>query len=179
MKDLKSKLKLVDHFSTEIEIQKMDFIKKLDAVVDEGRIDLFSDAFDMFSGSKNIYKGEVRMDGFQIKRKRRFFDMNRNRSVAKGQYIQKGKKLLIETEIDGLTGLMTFTYFVLILVYSVLLMALFSGGILFSDEFTFFRPFMLIHAVFMFGLPYYLMRRNVKKMKNDLEREFQYLANKT
>jgi preprotein translocase subunit YajC len=39
-------------------------------------------------------------------------------------------------------------------------------------------PFIFIHAVFMFGIPYFMMRRSARKMKHDLEREFFYLTKK-
>jgi len=37
-------------------------------------------------------------------------------------------------------------------------------------------PFLFIHAAFMFGIPYFMMRRSVKRMKHDLEREFYYMT---
>ena len=37
-------------------------------------------------------------------------------------------------------------------------------------------PFLLLHAAFMFGIPYLVMRNSTKRMKYDLTREFHYLA---
>ncbi|MDX1830013.1 MAG: hypothetical protein R3342_10760, partial [Lutibacter sp.] len=70
--------------TTEIEIPKNEFVSIFKKHVDEGSIGIFSDTFDIFSSSKNEYKGYVGLDGFKIKRRKRFFDMNMNLSVANG-----------------------------------------------------------------------------------------------
>jgi hypothetical protein len=39
-----------------------------------------------------------------------------------------------------------------------------------------FIPFIVFHATVMMGMPYLFMRRSVKKLKYDLEREFYFLT---
>lgn len=170
------KIKLAQELITEIDIQKEDFVTKLKNQVDKGGTDMFSDTFDVFSSSKNIYKGYVDFEYFQIKKRRKFFDMNMNMAVAKGDYTQKGEKLIINTEINGLSGFMI-PFIILILVFYT-----FSIGTFFiSDnnvggDFVFFFPFFILQALFMIGFPYFLMKRSVKNMKHELEREFYFLT---
>jgi len=46
-----------------------------------------------------------------------------------------------------------------------------------SGDMKWFVPiFLAIHAVFMLGIPYFLARRAVSRMKYELEREFYYMT---
>ena len=42
----------------------------------------------------------------------------------------------------------------------------------------FVLPFVVLHGLFMAGIPYLIMRRGVSKMKYELERELHYIAAK-
>lgn len=172
------RINLIDHFTTDIEILKSEFVTNFRRHVDEGTTGMFSDTFDIFSSSKNVYKGHVGMEGFKIKRRRKFFDMNMNLAVASGTYNQKGEKLIIETEINGFSGMMIPFYIFLLIFYSIFII-----GFLMTDEIGgnapgLFLPFILIHGLFMLGIPYFIMRRSTKNMKHELEREFYYMTKK-
>lgn len=172
------KLKLIDHLITEIEIPKSQFILKFKGQVDSEEIGHFSDLFDVFSSSKNEYKGQVGQDSFKIKRRRRFFDMNLSSAIAKGTMTQTENILVIQTEINGFNNMVIPYYIVLVLFYSVFIgMFLFSGSVEGSVGFLVF-PFVIIHAAFMFGIPYFIMRKGTKRLKYDLERELFYMAKK-
>ena len=43
-------------------------------------------------------------------------------------------------------------------------------------EIGFVFPFLVVHAAFMFGVPYFMMRRSTNRMKYQLEREFYYMT---
>ncbi|PTX12245.1 hypothetical protein C8N40_11443 [Pontibacter mucosus] len=178
MKDFFRKIKLVDNLTTEIEIQRNEFVARLKENVDEGSTSLFSDMFDVFSSSSNEYKGTIRMEYFKLRRRRRFFDMNMNVAVAKGTFTQKEKILIVDTEINGFSGMMIPFYMFAIIFYLI-----FISTFLFAENIegaSFAFPFLVIHAAFMFGLPYFVMRRSVDRMKHELEREFYYMTkNKT
>ncbi|MBK3515964.1 hypothetical protein [Carboxylicivirga marina] len=176
MTDLLKKLKLLAFLKTELEISKHDFISRLRTTVDEGETGMFAEAFDAFSSSKNEYKGHVGFDGFKIKRRRRFFDMNMNLAIAKGSYIQHGDKLLIDTEINGFRGMMIPFYIGLIIVYAIIFIAFLSVDNIEGNMDYMAIPFIIIHAVFMGGIPYLMMRRSVSRMKHELEREFFFLT---
>ena len=167
MKEFLRKIRLIENFTTELKIQKNDFVIALRAHVDEGSTDFMSGSFDGFSSSKNEFKGHVGFDGFKIKRRGRFFETNMNTAIAKGTYLQKEDSLLIKTEINGFHGMMIPLYAVGLLIYSIAIV-----GLLFADNVernvaAFTIPFLLIHAGFMFGIPYYLMRRSTRKMAYD------------
>ena len=173
------KLKLTEYLTTELEIQKNEFVNKLRENVDEGDTGFFSDSFDMFSSSKNEYKGNVGFEGFKIKRRRRFFDMNMNFAIAKGKFIQRDNLLIIETEIKGFHGMMIPTLIILIFIYSFFIGAFLMSDNIEGNEDGFAIPFLIFHAVFMLGIPYLVMRRSINRMKHDLERELYYMTKKS
>lgn len=177
MNDFLKKLKLLEHQSIDIEIQKAEFISKLKQQVDVGSLGIFSDTADLFSSSKNQYKGEVGAEGFKIKRKRKFFDLNWNIAVASGRYRQENERLIIETEINGFNGVMIPFYLILLVFYTVFFITS-LWSIQDGNGAGLFLPFILFHALFMFGIPFLIMRRSVSRMKHELEREFFYLTKK-
>lgn len=83
MKEILTKLKLIEDFSTTIKMEQNAFYVRFKSCVDEGNR-LFSNAFDVFSRSKNEFKGHVAPDNFKIKRRSRLFEMNPNLAVAQG-----------------------------------------------------------------------------------------------
>jgi len=176
MKNFLRKIKLIDNFSTQIVIQKSEFMKKLKEHVDEGDIGFFSNTFDVFSSSKNEYRGHVGFDNFKIKRRKKFFDMNMNLSVAEGTYRQNGDNLIIEGEINGFSGAMIPFYVVVLIFYLIFIVGFFMTDSMPLLMMFVVVPFLLIHASFMLGMPYLMMRRSVKRMKHELEREFYFLT---
>lgn len=78
MEDILRKLKLIDYLTTDLQLNRTEFIERLSAITDEGTTGMFVDMFDVFSSSKNELKGQVNYDGFTLKRRRRFFDTNMN-----------------------------------------------------------------------------------------------------
>lgn len=175
MKEFLRRLGLVEDFSTELPIEKTAFVNRLKSQVDEGDIGVFSDPFEVFSSSKNEFKGQVGFNKFKIKRRRRFFDMNLNNAIAQGTYVQEGGPLRINAEINGFIG-MTIPFFLLIAFYLIFIGAFFMADSIEGNEAGFVLPFIVIHAAFMFGIPYLVMRRSVKRMKHDLEREFYFMT---
>jgi hypothetical protein len=176
MKRFLEKLRLIEYLTTELEIQKSDFLKNFKHHVDEGDIGYFSGAFDAFSSSKNEYKGHVGNENFKIRRRRKFFDTNMNLATAKGIYRQKGNNLIIETEINGFSGMMIPMYIFLIIFYSIFIFGFFMADNIEGGDQVFVGPFIFIHALFMFGIPYFIMRRSVHRLKHELEREFYYMT---
>ncbi len=125
MKEFLQKIKLIDHLTTELEIQKSDFLSNFKSCVDEGNIGYFFGAFDVFSSGKNEYKGHVGYDSFEIKRRRKFFDMHMNFAIAKGKYIQKVTTLIINTEINSFNGMMI-PFYIFIIIFTPFLLSHFS-----------------------------------------------------
>lgn len=178
MKDFLKKIKLVADLTTEIEIQKSEFINKFKHHVDEGDVGPFLGGLDIFSSSKNEYKGHVGFDKFKIKRRRRIFDTNMNFAVASGTYRQRENRLIIETEINGFSGMMIPFYILITVFYSIFIVGFFMAENTSDSDFFFAGPFIFIHALFMFGIPYFIMRRSTQRLKYELEREFHYISRK-
>ena len=175
MKTFLKKIKLIENFSTELQIEKHDFVKSFRRHVDESSSGLIKDLLDAFSSSKNEFKGSVGINAFRIKRRKRFFDSSLP-LVAEGTYRQRGESLLIDAEISGASKMMISFCVFLLLFYLVAL-----GSIIMKDDqdlrvAAVTVPFLFIHAAFMFGIPYFMMRRSIKRMKHDLERELYYLT---
>lgn len=173
MKEFLKRLKLIDRMTTTLQISKVEFVNRLNEITDQGSTGIFSDSFDIFSSSNNEFKGQVNFDNFKIKRRRRFFDTNMNFAVANGTFIENNGQLTIETELNGFNNFFILFYVLLILFYSF-----FIFGLIASDNNIEFIaiPFIILHATFMFALPYFIMRRSVKRLKYELEREFFYLT---
>jgi hypothetical protein len=175
MKAILEKLKLVDYLTTELPIDKKDFIDKLKMHVDQGDIGIFFSAFEVFSSSKNEYKGTVTSDSFKIRRRRKFFDMTMSPAIAEGSFRQRENRLIIESTIKGFHGIFI-PFIALLLIFYIA----FILSFIFSDNpgamGLFMIPFIFIHAAFMLGIPYFIMRRSVSRMKYELERDFYYLT---
>jgi len=175
MKEFLKKLKLIQHLTFEIDIQRSDFVTKLRNSVDEEEIGTFSDPFEAFSSSKNEYKGQVETHKFKIKRRKKFFDMNMNFAVAEGTYKQQDENLRFEIEINGFIKMMIAFYIIVTLFYILFIGAFFMVDV--EDDFpVVILPFILLHGAMMFGMPYYMMRRSASKMKHEIEREFFFIA---
>lgn len=178
MEDFLTRLKLKHTIAIDLPIAKSEFVERFKKVVDHGTLDPFSEIFDVFSRSKNIYKGSVNLDGFRIKRKRKFFDMHMNLAIAEGRFDSKNDSVKIVGIINGFRGMMVPFYIFIIAIYLLMLSIIF-----FTESWNDFPfemiPFIFLHAAFMLGLPYVMMRGSAKNLKHDLEREFYYLTRNT
>jgi hypothetical protein len=179
MKEFLKRLKLIDHLTTELQISKSDFVKKLKEHVDEGDTGVFLSAFEVFSSSKKEYKGTIGYEGFKIRKRRKLFEMNMTSAIAEGKFNQRDELLNIETEINGFHRMYILFYAFGIVFYPVFILSVaFAENTGTASVMLTVIPFLLVHGAFMFGMPYFFMRRSTKRMKYDLEREFFYMTKK-
>ncbi|NOS92536.1 MAG: hypothetical protein HOP30_11480 [Cyclobacteriaceae bacterium] len=173
MKSFLIKIKLIEYLTIELPISKVDFVQRLSSVTDKGDTGMFAGAFDIFSSSKNELKGVVSLDGFRIRRRRRIFDTNMNMAIATGTFKETDSGLVIHTKINGFNNFFILYYVLLVFVYGMI-----ASLMAFSDQNTEFVIFLflVIHAVFMFLIPYFFMRSATRRLKHELEREFFYLT---
>ena len=176
MKQFIRSLELIEDFSTEIKIEKIVFLERFKSSVDEGNTGIFSDILDAFSSSKNQFKGHVGLDNFKIKRRRRFFDIDMNFAVAEGTYRQQGESLIIEAEINGFKNFMIPFYLLALAFYAFFIVVFISADDVTGLVAILAFPFIVVHAAFMLGIPYLMMRRSVMIMKHELERGFYYMT---
>ena len=179
MNEFLKKLKLIDHFTVELEVERYFFVDRLMSVVDPGDTGTLFSSFEGLSSSKKEYKGKVGDNGFEIRRRKRLFDMNMGSAIAKGEWRQRDNHLIIETEINSFNNFFILFFVILIVIYvfGVISLLFARNGEDGNNLITLVAlPFLLLHAAFMFGVPYIVMRNSTKRMKYDLTREFHYLA---
>jgi hypothetical protein len=96
-------------------------------------------------------------------------------AVAEGRFVQRENMIVVESTIRSFGG-MYIPFFILLLVFY----AVFIGFVGFSDSTgnvdLLFIPFVFIHALFMLGIPFFVMRRAVSRMKYELERDLYFLT---
>jgi NADH:ubiquinone oxidoreductase subunit 3 (subunit A) len=173
MDNLLRRLELKDDLSTNLQMGKADFVRQLASITDRADTGIFSDSFDIFSSSKKEFKGQIGSTGFKIKRKRRFFDTNMNTAIAKGAFSENNGAISIETEINGFPNSYILYYIFLIVFYSIVIIIVSFSN---TNAKLWSIPFLLVHGTLMFFVPYFMMRRSVKRLKYELEREFYYFA---
>ena len=173
MKEFLKRIKLIDSMTTTLQTSKVEFVNRLKEIIDEGNTGMMSDTFDVFLSSKNEFKGQINFNSFKVQRRRRVFDTNMNFAVANGTFTENNGQLTIETEINSFNNFFIIFYAFLIIFYSIFFLDFLDSDN--NGEFIAI-PFILLHGTFMFGLPYFMMRRSVKRLKYELEREFFYLT---
>ncbi|HEY0656045.1 MAG TPA: hypothetical protein VGD65_23080 [Chryseosolibacter sp.] len=175
MRALLERLKLVDYLTTEIPIEKRVFVERLRNSVDPGGTGFLGVPLEAFRSTKNEYKGVVTDDSFKIRRRKRMFDSNLALAKAEGTFRQKDEKLIITSTITGFNNfIIPFLIFILIFYLAAIVSFAFFGP---KDDFAWvIFPFILVHAAFMVGIPYFVMRRSVAKLKYDLERDFFFMT---
>lgn len=176
MDKLLTKLNFIKTATIELPIEKYNFISILNSNIDKSELGYFSDIGDVFSSSKAEYKGHINSYGFKLKKKRKFFDTNVNFATVEGQFDQQGDTLKIKMEINGFSNQMAPFFIMVPLFYLFAIVMVFQGGG--TESSIIAIPFLLIHALFMFGIPYFIMRRSVKRMKYELERDLYFMIKK-
>ncbi len=170
------KLKLIENTTIELPISKIDFIKKFRDNVEYSDLNFTAfEGFEVFSSSKLEYKGTISDRGFALKKRRKLFDTNYSFAKANGTFRESFDKLIITTEINSFRKKMYFFLAFILLFDLLILTSFFLGGTSFP---IFILPFILIHGILMIGIPYIVMRRSVKRMVYDLERDFHYWVTK-
>jgi hypothetical protein len=172
MNNILRKIGLADSMKIELEIDKKEFVKILKANVDENK----SDFMDVFSSSKNNYKGVVSYDRFEIKRKHRLFDMNMNFAKVLGNFRQKENKLLIDMDINAFQGKMMVMFIFMLVFYTIFIIVFSLAENIEGNAVGFAMPFIFVHALFMFGIPYFMSRRSVSRMKYEIERDLYFMV---
>ncbi|WP_157472291.1 hypothetical protein [Neolewinella persica] len=176
MDNLLEKYKLIGYHTTELEMDKMEFSKRLRKVVDEGSTGAIGNPFEAFSSSENDFIGKVTSEGFEIRRRRKMFEPNFSMAYVTGKFVQNRDCLTITSKIHGIGKslkifIIAITGFYLLFAIMILLVSTANS------DFPFYMALFLIpHAALMFWIPFFMARYAVRRMKKELEREFHYLA---
>lgn len=172
MNEFLTKIKLIDYLSVTLPVSRQQFNKKLSEITEQGSTNTFF-TFEAFSRSAKEFKGQVRYDGFKLRRRQKMFDRNQNMAIASGRYKEGIDQLTIDIEIVPLKGFLYVFYGFLAVFYVI-----FLTGFLLADTRPplFVFPFIAIHGCVMILIPYFITKRSVKRMKYELERELYYLT---
>lgn len=162
-------INLIQDLSFKLNVSKIDFIKKFRENVDQSNLSF--DPFEVFQSSSNHYKGNIYNNNFELQKRKKFFDTNYPFAKATGIFTEENEQLDIRVEINGFRKRMIIFFGFISIFYLIF----FAGFFFANDTIPFFvLPFLLIHMAFMFGLPYFFIKRSVSKMAYDLERDFHY-----
>jgi len=176
MNNFLRKINLVEDYNFELPTSKTDFISKFRRNVENSNLGFdFFEGFEALSSSNYEYKGYINEREFEIKRKRKLFEPNQSFATAKGTYKEVNEKLQLAIEINAFSNIMYFFLGIVALFY-----LFFVSVILFGDNEipSFVILFLFIHAAFMIGIPYFVMRRSINKIRYNLERDFYYWVTK-
>ena len=174
MQDFLERIQLIVHKQIKLNIDKSEFIRKFQQNVDQGNIGAFSGAFEAFSSSQNRYKGNITQNEFEMRRKREFFDRSSYLARVTGSFRQQNDQLVIDAKITGFNNFLIIFY-VFVTLFYIFFIYMFTSG--FNDS-GIPAIFIFIHALFMYGIPYFMIRKRVKNTAGDLEKELFFMTKK-
>jgi hypothetical protein len=168
------KIGLIDKLTLELDTSSEVFVKRFQEHVDPDQFELF----EIFSRSKNQYKGAISLNNFQMKKRRSFTTSNFSRGTATANFFQRNGKVVVEASITSVNSLyIRFFLFFFGIVYGIALFTITVSGL--QDESSnmplWTIPFILVHAAFMLGIPYLILKSTVRKMKYELERDLYFM----
>lgn len=169
MNDYLKVLNLIQEINIELQISKSDFTKKFKENVDEPNLGF--EPFEMFSSSKNNYKGNIGNTGFELEKRWKLFNPSYFITKATGIFTEETDRLTTKITIE-LQKKIFFFMGILALFYITSL-----TGFLYIDDISVLfamLPFILLYTALLLGIPYFIIKLSVKKMVSDLEKDFNY-----
>lgn len=171
MRELLLKLKIIDFLTLKLKIEKSTFIDRLISITKSENLDLLEDPFDASKLSNKNFRGTVNMDGFALKMKKSYVDSRINMASAKGIFTETEKQLKIDVEINGLNNYLKILYVLIVIYFCSLFYQLYLPKV---D--IFFLVFSLVSIIIIYIVSFLMMRKSVKILKNNLEKEFHFLV---
>lgn len=168
MEEFLQKIGLLQRYTLSLPVEQSRFVHLLENAVDSEEFELF----EAFSASQNKFKGQVDIDGFNMRRRKTFWNSKRVFSRAKGIFRSENNKLRIDIEINGLNWAIKVFYIVVPCIYLSFLTTILTD---LQDLPLFAIIFILFHALLMLGIPYLNIRYSIKRLKEEIEREFFYM----
>ncbi|WP_046757250.1 hypothetical protein [Kordia jejudonensis] len=172
MHDFLERIQLIKHTQITLNIDKSEFISHFKANVDEGSIGAFSSMFEAFSSSKNRYKGNISQNSFKIRRRREFFDRTSYLARVTGTFRQQNDQVVIDAKVNGFSNFLIPLYIFITLFYILFIPMAIIG---FADSII---PivFVFFHALMMYCIPYFIIRKRVKNTAIDIEKELFFMT---
>ena len=170
MEKLLRRIKLVDTWSTVLNMSKQDFFDNFSCIVDDDDIGVYSNPLESYYINKREYVGYVDADKFKIRRRRYIFDNIMCSTFAEGKIVQEAETLIIETKVKTFNSFIIGQSLILFLSCSVLFF------VAFKSKDLILIPFLIFSGPIMMTLRYRSMRQSIARLKSALEKEFYYLS---
>lgn len=167
------KLGLSEDLSLKYYVRHANFVEQFQKHTDSDQ-SLFSGAFDAFSSSKIEYRGTISSSEFSIRKKKRFFDSLSAIPLISGTILSEknGTRLLVN--VCAFSSLLKYMFWLLCFLYVAAAIFLAIFGL--AEKFGFVPfVFLLLHALLMFGIFYFILRRSVSKVSENLDRDFKIM----
>lgn len=167
------KLGLSEELSLKYYVRPDDFVSLFQKNVDSGD-GLFSGAFDALRFSKTDYRGTITATDFSIRKKKRFFDSISAIALITGQIVREknGTRLLVT--ITSFTGIMKFVTWLLAIVYVVAAVFITFSGLIEKHGLIPYL-FLILHALMLLLIFYFILRRSVSKVASNLDPDFKMM----
>lgn len=167
------KLGLSEELSLKYYVQTEDFVFQFQKNVDPGE-GYVSGLFDALGSTKIDYRGTVSSSNFTIRKKKKFFDSISAIALITGQIVKEknGTRLLIT--ISSFTGIMKFVAWLLAIVYVVAAVFITFSGLIEKYGLIPYL-FLILHALVLFLILYFILRRSVSKVASNLDPDFKMM----
>lgn len=164
-----------DDLVMQLDLTAFDFEQKLKLLVDtEQKQKRIRPLFKMDDSGK-IYFGRISEGTFSFQQRRRFAEAYQNFSKVDGAFQEEEGKVNISMSVFYGSKRMLLFLLLLLCFYCAII-----GVVVYNTTDSilpfFIVLFLLLHGVFMVGIIYFSIRRNVKRMKYILERELFFLT---
>jgi hypothetical protein len=164
------KLGLSEDLSLKYYVPHKDFVEQFQKSVDTNNGGLF----DALSSSKIDYRGKVTASEFSIRKKKRFFDSLSAIPLISGTIASEKNGTRLNVTVCAFTGIMKYMFWTLCFIYVAATIFLAFGGLAAKFGFTPFL-FLLLHALLIFGIFYFILRRSVSKVSENLDRDIKIM----
>ena len=170
MTDFIKRIGLYDQFQITLPVSKSDFVKTLALNLDKPGWRFL----DLFPSSKNLYKGKVENDSFEIKRKQKWFNSSGRYLKVLGKVTPHNEQLNINIEIKALTFAFIPLAIVLLVFYAGAFSVTLIGNIPITTKLM-VAGFIIVHAIFMLAIPYITLRKAIRNTRYELERDLYFM----
>ncbi len=180
MEDFLRRIKLIGDTSIRLNVTPPEFVSALRNNVEESDIDnLFSSFFEVFSSNNKKFKGEINNKGFYIRKKRKLFKKQYGSTHARGTFVYNGDILVINTVISVLNMNKLLFKGSLFICYLAFIIYYFDDANLFQNLTSEISiPFVLFFIVMIMIVPYFSLKKEVERMKKDLDEYFFLISSK-
>jgi pilus assembly protein TadC len=170
MTDFLKQIGLHDQFQITLPVSKSDFSKILLANLDKPQPGFF----DLFSSSKNLYKGKIEIDSFEIKRKRKWFDSSARHLTVYGKFSSYHEQLTIDIELKPFKYALIPLAIALLIFYVAAFSVILIGEVPLPTKLL-VGGFIIVHAIFMFSIPYVIFKKALRNTRYEIERDLHFM----